>query len=483
MKVSLFIPFTVIGAFVAAQLLLGTSLAIVAMCVAAVAVPFLLLGFLGRSLYSLMGISFSLKYAGIALVIKTFYGQTLESHLYDAYAAYGLTLLVMSLVTAMLFVASALDRGRGIFEFPMDPVSLRRLSVICIGIGIGGAIAFTSAFGTTQGGAAVVVGAVLREFFYFGMIAESLYAVAKTGGRSFVTLRLGFFFLIQAIISISMNERGALVTCLIGVITVAFLFNMLRIRHVILCISAGYFFIFVFTPITLYLRMNRTGLSFGEFTELAENTIVRAATDPEFYRMISDIQKYSGLENMTALVPYDYYGIRSDVLDRLSYVSLMDAVYNGTRTRLPLGMAAIEQTLARAAPGFISGASKQTINDSGPGDWLSWQTGLSEPGLVSFTVYALPMEGLAVWGLMGLIVYPFIFMLPVLYICGRLSSFRLPLPASIYLFVVTQQFMLDSSSDDFVLWLTRRLPIDILILMALHHVLRPRTVLPREHPV
>lgn len=144
-------------------------------------------------------------------------------------------------------------------------------------------------------------------------------------------------------------------------------------------------------------------------------------------------------------------------------------------------MAGIEQSFARVAPVFL-GFDKE-IATIGPGDWLSWQTGLEEPGVVSFAVFGRPMEGLAVWGLSGVILYPFIFMLPVLYICGRLSSFRLSLPVSIYLFVVTQHYMLDGTSDDFMTWMTRSLPVNILILFVLHAMLRRRAILPRAHAI
>jgi hypothetical protein len=180
-------------------------------------------------------------------------------------------------------------------------------------------------------------------------------------------------------------------------------------------------------------------------------------------------------------VAYDYYGMRSEVLDRLSFISLVDAVYNGTRNREPLGMEAVNQLLARNAPSFL-GYNKD-ITTVGFGDWLSWQTGLEEPGMASFTVFGLPMEGLATWGVTGLIVYPFIFMLPLLYICGRLSSFRLPLPLSIFLFSEIQHLFLDSSSDIFLGWMTRNLLVLILGLFALHYILRPRAFQPRAHAV
>lgn len=479
-SVSLVIPLTAVGGLSIAQLLLGTSPAIVVMCVVAVILPFLILGLYGRDLYGLLGISFSIKYVGFALAAKTFYGQNLESHLREPYAAYGLTLLIMLSVTAMLIAARALDSSKNFFSFPLDLVSLRRLSVICICAGIAGNAFVASSTldmgDAASGGAARVLGGAFREFYYLGLIAETFYAVTKTGGRSFVTVRLVFLFLLLAIISVSFNERGGLVTGLIGVVTVAFMYNTINFRHVFIGILACSFFMFIFTPITIYLRLQRTGLNIIEFTELAGDTIFKAATDLEFFKLILDTHK-GAFQNWNDTVPYDYYGIRSEALERLSFVSLVDAVYDGTKTREPLGMQAVDQMLARNAPGFL-GYNKD-ISYYGPGDWLSWETGLSEPGSISFTVFGLPMEGLASWGVTGVIVYPFIFMLPVIYICGRLSSFRLPLPLSIFLFVIIQHFFLEATSDGFLSWVLRNLPVLLLCLFVLHYILRSRAVLLR----
>lgn len=485
MKVSLFIPFSVIGALAIAQLSLGASLAIVGMCAGAVALPFLILGFYGRDLYGLMGISLSIKYAGFALAAKTFYGQTLESYLHDPYAAFGLNLLLMIALTAMLITARAFDAGKTLFPFPLDAASLRRLSVICICIGIAGNFFFiSSSFDTGDapaGGPAKVLGGSFREFYYFGLIAETFYAITKSGGRSFVTMRLVFLFLLLAIMSVAVNNRGGLVTGLIGIISVAFLYNMIHIRHFIIGIIAGSIFLYVFTPITIFLRVQKTGLSMIEFVELAGSSLIKAATDPEFFNLILDTHKSAYHKEMNDLIQYDYYGTQSEALDRVSFVALLDAVYNGTKTREPLGMAAVDQTLARNAPGFL-GYNKD-ISNYGPGDWLSWQTGLSEPGVISYLTFGLPMEGLAAWGVAGMILYPFIFMFPVLYICGRMSSLRLAWPASIFLFVVIQHVFLEAASDSFLSWVLRNFPVYFLCLFVLYWLTRSRAAQPRARSI
>ena len=479
-NVSPFIPLSLIGVFSTLQLLLGASPTIVAMCAVAVAIPFLHLSYCGRDLYGVLGIGFCMQYPGMALVAKTLYGQTLESNLFDANATFSLILLLMFVLTAMLIVARALDRGEAFFQFPTDLLTLRRLSSACIFIGIIGNALFSvkqpNSENASPGGAFVVLGSAVRDFYYLGLIAETVYAIIKTDGRTFITKRLVVLFLIQVIFSISYNERGQIVACVIGIVTTAFLYNTIYIRHIVVGILASIFFVYVFTPITIYLRLNRGGVSVTEFAERAVSTFTKALTDPEYLKSLTEAEKYINYLDMKALVPYDYFGNRSDVLDRLTWVGLVDAAYNGIRTRKPIGMEGIEQSLARMAPGFLG--YDKGITTIGPGDWLSWQTGLSEPGRVYFAVFGLPMEGLASWGLAGMIVYPFIFMLPVLFLCGRLSSLRLPLPVSIYLFVDTQHMMLEGTSDVFLAWATRNLPVVFLLLFALHYLYCPRDGVP-----
>jgi hypothetical protein len=157
-----------------------------------------------------------------------------------------LILLLMVVLTAMLVVTRTLDRGGAFFRFPMDLVSLRRLSVACICIGLAGDLAYSTnlsnQYAASPGGALSVVGAAVRDFYYLGLIAEAVYAVVKTDGRSFVTRRLLFLFIIQIIISISFNERANIIVGLIGIVTVGFLYNAIYIRHVIIGILGYVFF-------------------------------------------------------------------------------------------------------------------------------------------------------------------------------------------------------------------------------------------------
>jgi hypothetical protein len=472
-RVSLTIPFAVIGFFLAAQLALGTSLALIGLCAFAVAVPLLPLWLYGRDLYSAMGINFSLRYVGIALAAKTFYGQTLESHLFHPYAAYALTGLLMAVVTAVLVLVRKFDRGTELFPLPTDPASLRRLSLICIVVGMAALVVVAAnrsmETGAFNGGAVLVLASNVSNLFILGIVAEALYGVVRFNGQGFITLRLVVLFVLAVAVATALNARIVVVTSLISVIVATFLTGSLRLKHVIFGLAAGSFFLYVFSPVTLYLRLSREGMTRTQFIQFAGQTVARLASDPQFFTLISNTVKASEVQDETRQPPYDYFGDRANVPNRLSFVALVDAVYTATMSREPIGMAAVNHSLTTLTPGFLR--TDKEITTYGMGDWLSWETGLSEPGFIAFLNFGLPMEGLAAWGLTGFILYPFIIYFIAFYTCSKVSTFRFALPASIVIAVIMGHPAIEGTSDEILAWVTRTIPIYLALLYGLHKIL------------
>jgi hypothetical protein len=469
-KVPILIPLGLISIFAAIQLFLGTDPLLMALCAACVAVPLIPLHLFGRDLYSMIGIVFSLRYVGVALIAKTLYGQPLETHLYDPFAAYGLTLLLMIVLTTVLIVARALDHGTTISPFSMDPPSLRRLAIVAMGIGfvceviVGGTKSSES--GGLNSGPIFVLAANLSGFFYLGLIAEAIHNITKSNYRTFISPVLAMGLLLGLLIAMGLNQREFFVSCVIAVIVTAFIYRMIRVQHLVLGAFVAVFFLKIMTPITLYLRSAKEGMDILRFLNFAQTTVVRAATEPAFFNEISNQAKSMEAVDPNHVTSNDYFGDGSNVLNRLSYIGLVDAVYNGTRVRVPIGMPALNQTIARVAPGFLG--FDKNVSRYGLGDWFCWQTGLFEPESLVFANFALPMEGLATWGLAGFIAYPFLFLLPVLYVSGRISSFRLPIPASIFIFADGQHAFIETMSDGFLGSLTRTLPVFAILLFGLY---------------
>jgi len=473
-RVPIAIPLVVIGGFGIFQLALGTDPLILALCAVSIAAPLIPLHLYGRDLYSMIGILFSLRYTGVALMAKSFYGQTLDSHLFDAYSAFGLNALLMLIMTGVILIARALDPGKEAFPFPTDLQSLRRLSTFCFCFGLVTElfVATKSADGSSGGGSLFVIASSFAEFLFLGMIAETVYAIKKSEGRSFVTVRMALMLGVVLAIVLALNMRGFLLSCLIGIVVTAFIYRMLRLRHILIGVVIAIFFTSILTPITLYLRMQKEGVTRAQFVELAKDTVIKAATDPSFFRAISQAAEYAAFSNIKSEVEYDYYGDRSNVLNRLSFIGLLDAAAYSAHGRRPIGMPAVNQSLARNAPGFL-GFDKSDLS-FGMGDWLSWQMDMGTYGIPAFLNFGLPMEGLATWGLIGFVAYPFVLSLIILLICGRISSLKLPLPTSIFLFTSLQTAMIEDTSDGYLSVITRGLPTLLVGLFLTHKILFPR---------
>lgn len=214
----------------------------------------------------------------------------------------------------------------------------------------------------------------------------------------------------------------------------------------------------------------------SQFIGVAEDAFIREIVDPNFRQAISNEVEYGSIQSLKTIPPYDYYGNRSNVLNRLSFVGLLDAVYNGVQGRKELGMDAVRQSAAHNALSVL-GFHKPEFPFT---DGLSWQVGMSESDNISELNFGLPMEGLATWGWIGLIAYPFIFIFPVLAIFARISSLRLALPASIYIFADLQHGLVEGISSTFVSLLLRTVPLTFITLYILYFVsARPLAHLPK----
>jgi hypothetical protein len=467
-RVPIIVPLAVASAFGVAQLFLGTNPVIVLMSVAAIAVTFIPLNLYGRDLYSLLALLFGVRYVGVALIVKTFYGQALETNLYDPFPTYALTLLLMIVETTVILLARKLDPGTTLIPFPTDLRNLRRLAIIAYSIGFAGIVVvgrLQPGEGVAGAGVAFIAASAISGLCALGLIAETAYSIAKSNGRSLFTPMLAFMLIFTLMAVIALNERAFFLSCIIGVSVIAFIYKAISFRYVVGGLLIAVFFSSFLSPLTLYLRAERK-MAIGEFIELAENTAVKMLVDPNFRKIVTDTAKYQSLQDINDTPSYDYYGDRSNVWNRVSFVGLLDAVYNASKARAPLGMEALKTSIVANSPGFL-GFSKLPYD---LGDWLAWQMGMLEPGLISYLNFGLPMEGLATWGWVGFIAYPFIFMFPVLLIYARISSLRLATPVSVFLFTDLQHGIVEMTSDGFIEIALKGAPLLFLILFGLYQV-------------
>ncbi|ACK49661.1 hypothetical protein Msil_0690 [Methylocella silvestris BL2] len=467
-RVPLIIPFAAASALGVVALCLGSSLPVVLMCVAGITVSFLPLHLYGRDLYSMVAILFSARYLIIALLLKIGYGQSLDSYLFDAAAAYGWTLVLMVIVTLIVLLARRWDPGKQFFEFATDPPSLRKLALISFSIGVSCLAVIGSrggGDGEASAGPIMVIAAALVSFIVLGLAAEAIRSVELSGGKKLFSPLLAGMFGFTFLAVIALNQRAFLFDAVLGVALVGIMYRAISPRLIVFGLVFAVIFANFLSPLTLYLRSQR-GVGISQFIDIASQTATRMIVDPEFRRTVVETTKFAQTQNFTEDTAFDYFGDRSNIANRLSHVALLDAVLNGVRTRTYVGFPAVEKNLAGVMPGFL-GFKKDGVS---VGDWLAWHTGLLEPPYTTYIVYSLPMEAYTTWGWIGFLTYPFIFLLPVLVIFSRLSSFRLRAPVSIFLFADMQHALIESTSDGFMNLVMREIVVLAIVLGAIHFV-------------
>lgn len=450
-RVPIVIPFAIFGAFEVVQLFLGADPVVVVLSLAGILVTFLPLHFNGRDLYSLLAMVFGLRYLGFALIVKTVYGQPLQKHLFDPIPSHAWVLVLLSLTTLVFMLVRRLDRGVETFAIPHDPKSLRRLAIVSFLIGVAALGVVARSLNSSTGGGVggvILVANYLQNLIILAFAAEASRNLAASGGRNlFSPLLIGMvlvtFFGVSAL-----NIRGFFINCLVGIVIVAFAYRAIRLRYVIVGALFVAFFTSFLTPLILYTRAQRS-LPLVQFVQFSMDTAYKAATDPAFMRYIKDIA--DGKSESINDVEYDYYGNRSNVWNRLSFIALFDSIYQANKTRVPLGFLTVRQSLRGVLPGFL-GYEK---NPESLGDWLGWQTGVIEAGATPFINFGMPMEGYTAWRGIGVILYPFIFLFPFIFVFSKIASFRLVVPSSIYVFSSIQHPMIEATSDGFLNVMTR----------------------------
>lgn len=460
-----------ISVLMLAQLALGCSLAVLTLCAATIAVCFVPAFIYRFDLYGLLNIVLGIRYVVFPLAAKTLYGQSLDEHLVYPLEAFSLTLCILSAETVVIYTVRFFDHGASIVSLKEQSSELLSTKNLALGLGIAAYIGLAAVKPTsaqTAGTGLFVVFAALAKLFVLGLIMQTRDGAQRFGRDGFLTIGLFAALAFEFLTSLVLNYREGLLSALLGVLLTSYYCRAIRLRHVIVGAIFVSLFGFLISPLTLYLRTKKENMPIAEFAELALTTAMRAAVDAEFLQSLSS-QNDSSLARIKQenIVGYDYYrlGSRSNVLNRLSFVALVDWAYTGMAGRAPLGMRVLEESLQRVTPSFIW-PDKKAMN-YGIGDFIAWNTGQLHVGNSAFLNYSLAMEGFASYGLVGLFIYPFLFMLPLLFVLSRIASFRNVSVVSIFLFSIYQHVFVESTTEVLLAELTRGIPFFFLALIVL----------------
>ncbi|WP_395665034.1 hypothetical protein [Methylocella sp.] len=479
-RLPIVVPFLTMCALGAVQLYFGASAAVVALAIFGVTVSFIPLHIFGCEIYSLFALVFGLRFLLVGILFKTLYGQPLDSHLFNPTPAYAMATLVVCLGVVVLMIARRFDPRTDFFAFPLDLAGLRKLAIgaFCFGLVCMAIVSMKDKSGAGGGNAGplMVAATTLASLAVLGFVAEALRAVLASGGRTVMSPFLAGMFGVVLLAVLSLNMRGFLVDCLLGVALVGIIYRAINLRLIVAATLFALFFLNFMTPLTLYMRGNKE-LPPAAFAELMINTGARMAVDSDFRKVIVNTTTLAKAQREDDDIDYDYYGNRANVENRLSFVALIDAVMNGMKGHAFVGMSAVEKAMSAIMPGFL-GFTKEAVST---GDWISWRIGLLEYPYISYLVIGVPMEAYAAWGLPGVLIYPFLFYLPVFLLLARFASLRSATPVSIFILASFQAEIAESTSDGMLNVLFRVAPVLFLSLLLLRVMLFPR--LKRRSPM
>ena len=446
----------VIAAGLLAQLALGTDPILVAFCGLALVVGFFPALVFRPDLYGVLAAFFAIRYVGAALITKTWLMQPLDQYLNAPVAAYGLSCLLMFVVVGVILTVRALDRGTTLFALPENAEAVRLLGLVAFVIGVTAYVASGIIVSRESDEAATglyVLVVILGGIHLLGFVAEILYCALTNRGP--FSLRLVVMLVVMFAIAMFLNARSVMFDGVIAIAVSGIVYRVIRARHLVGLTVAAVLASQIVTPITMELRRVKEGKSASEFASAAGEVIAKAVSEPDYVGILRVRQaQESRVDNPLDL--YDYYGDPTNVMNRFSYVALVDAVYFRAERQVPLGLSALDEVYSRVVPGFLVNKEPKPY---GYGDWLSWELGIFQPPLKTFTNFGLPMEGYAVAGTLGFVLFPTLVLFPILLVLSRVSSLRVPYPSSLLLFGAVQWPIVEGTSDVFFVMLTRQIPI------------------------
>jgi hypothetical protein len=446
----------VIAAALIAQLALGTDPILVGLCGLALVVGFFPALVFRLDLYGILATIFAIRYVGAALITKTWLMQPLDQYLNAPVAAYGLSCLLMFVVVGVILTVRALDSGTTLFALPKNAEAVRLLGLVAFVIGTTAYAASGIIVSREENEAATgvyVLVVYLGTIHLLGFVAEVLYCALTN--RSVFSRRLVVMLVVMFAIGIFLNTRSLMLDGVIAIAVSGIVYRVLRVRHLVGLAVVAVLASQIITPITMELRRVKYGKSAAEFASAAGEVITKAVSEPDYVGILR-VRQAQEANDDNPLNLYDYYGEPTNVMNRFSYVALVDAVYFRAERQVPLGLSALDEIFSRVVPGFLV---KKEPKAYGYGDWLSWELAIFPPPLKTFTNFGLPMEGYAVAGTLGFVLFPTLIMFPLLLVMSRVSSLRAPYPSSLVLFAALQWSIIEGTSDTYFVVLTRGVPI------------------------
>lgn len=350
----------------------------------------------------------------IALIAKTFMGQTVDSHLYAAADSFSILLITTCGLVAATVLASATPVGRPVF---MPTRNVRTLSWLCWGSFFLG-IVFWLANQHFQGPRGSGFGgiAVFRGLLYMAVIARTAALLERSRGRRSFDIALGVIVGVSVFLGLLSDRKADVAYPVVAYFaTILFYRRRLAWRHTLALVTGAFLFVLVLAPlIHVWRGLGQENMALGERITLVNRT-ARAILENgrlDYYLKKTSARVLPGY--------YDYFGSNGTgqrVLGRFASVQQIDPVVSETERQGTVGGSAIWPAFGRLLPGFVYPNKPKYIE----GYHILVHFGLISPEGGKFPTVPLAGQVYAAYGLIGVLVIPFLTFLTFLLFFKKLG--------------------------------------------------------------
>ena len=427
----------------------------------------------GVDLYTLLPIIIFLRYEWIALIAKTALHQPLQTFLsfpFESYALSGALLLITSVICLLV---RWVDNGRVLLRAPLDVNRLRKLAWWSAAVGLAGSVmgfAFASrTYGIASTSSVFPIATSMQDVYPLCIVFEALYNLRSSNNQRLVSGRLLAYLTFSLIQALAGSARILFVDSIVALALVVIMQRAVRVRYVVSGIAFITVFFLVISPIVLGARAYKNEGSTGASLSAESAVAVQALTDPEYLQSLKTSEQGAARYRSSDRT-FDYYGNQSNILNRLSWVALVDQIYTASYASKPIGGDAVTEAVSRLVPRFLfPDKSNRSDNYS---DYLSYKIGIEREGTAASLSFPLCLEGFAIFGPAGFVLFSVVGFLVLLFVFSKISSWRGVDGYSLFFYTFIQTPITEGNSVTFLGLLTRGLPLVVIICVLLDRVSR-----------
>jgi hypothetical protein len=384
------------------QVMLGASLAVVLLCLIAIAAGLLTFAALGAyNAAAWMALFYALGNGLVAVYIKTALGQPLDSYLQDPLNSYlMLAISSTSLLIAML-LAKEVKVGKPIFRSLAHSSTLGRFAWGCFILGIASFVInrwLNEGDDTGFGGLAL-----FRDLLFMAVIAGTAKVLEETQNRRSWNPTTLVFVVGGVFVGLIDNQKTQAALPVVAYFATTVFYRRGVNRGPILVLAiCGVAFSALLAPTVHALRaMGQQSLSLNERIEFVADTTLQLLERPEQLMVIEQLA-----QGQFTNFYYNYLGDSGTsqmLLGRYVNIQQIDPVVAQVNRRGPMGGDAVWPGLVRLLPGFLYGEKSEYREE-----FLTvLHYGLISPDAGRFPTLPIAGQAYAAYGVWGVLLIPF----------------------------------------------------------------------------